>query len=164
MNDIYLSLGSNMGDRAANLAAARHRLSFNNWVTFVQCSPVVESSPWGVAEQAWYLNQVCHCRTPFSVTAVMRWLRTVEMQGGRDRTNEERWGPRVIDIDLLAYNDEVYSDHNVTVPHPEVQNRRFVLEPWALVAPNWQHPKLKKSVMELASNVNDDGVVRYWNG
>ena len=164
MADIYLSLGSNMGDRAANLAVARQRLAHMGWVTFLQCSPIVESSPWGPVAQPWYLNQVCYARTDFSPTALMRWLRTVEFQGGRDRSTEERWGARVIDVDLLAYDNDVYKDNLVEVPHPRLHERNFVLQPWAMIAPEWQHPTLKTSIQELARTTGDSGEVRWWQG
>jgi 2-amino-4-hydroxy-6-hydroxymethyldihydropteridine diphosphokinase len=164
MADIYISLGSNMGDRAANLAMARHRLAHNEWVTFLQCSPIVESSPWGPVEQPWYLNQVCYARTSFTPSAIMRWLRTIEFQGGRDRSQEERWGPRVIDIDLLAYDSEVYKDNLVEIPHPRLHERNFVLQPWAMIAPEWKHPTLNTSISELARTVQDSGEVRWWQG
>jgi 2-amino-4-hydroxy-6-hydroxymethyldihydropteridine diphosphokinase len=79
----------------------------------------------------------------------MRWLQTVERQGGRERAQEERWGPRAIDIDLLAYDDLTYKDHLVTLPHPRMHERSFVLRPMADIAPDWQHPGTGLTVREM---------------
>lgn len=164
MTEIFLSLGSNEGDREANLAIARARLEHKGWVEFIRCSPLVETEPWGGVQQGWYLNQVCHARTPYSPSALMRWIMTIERQGGRNRTTEERWGARSIDIDVLAYGDEEYQDNLLTVPHPHLHERRFVLVPWALIAPDWKHPRLKLTVAEMLDKVTDRGEVRPYSG
>lgn len=156
MAEIFIALGSNEGDRAQNLAVARARLAHQGWVEFVACSPIYETEAWGPVPQGPYLNQVCRARTPYEPRALMRWLLTIERQGGRDRQEGERWGPRPIDIDLLAYEDEVYEDHLVTVPHPRLHERRFVLEPWATIAPAWRHPQLALSVAEMLAKVERD--------
>ncbi|MBA3531476.1 MAG: 2-amino-4-hydroxy-6-hydroxymethyldihydropteridine diphosphokinase [Ardenticatenales bacterium] len=164
MPDIYLALGSNQGDREMNLATARARLSHQGWVEFVDCSPVFETEPWGPVSQGWYLNQVCHARTSYEPRAIMRWINTIERQGGRERTTEEAWGPRPIDIDLLAYGDKSYKDHMVEVPHPLLHARRFVLEPLASLAPDWRHPALGLTVAEMLQKVDDHSTVRQYNG
>jgi 2-amino-4-hydroxy-6-hydroxymethyldihydropteridine diphosphokinase len=160
--DIYIALGSNQGDREMNLAAARTRLSHQGWVEFLRCSPIFETEPIGPGEQEWYLNQVCHARTPYEPRALMRWINTIERQGGRERTTEEKWGPRPIDIDLLAYGDESYQDHMVQVPHPHMHERRFVLEPLATLAPDWRHPGLGLTVAELLQKVGNGSRVRRY--
>ncbi len=162
MAEVYIALGSNLGDREANLAAARARLSHEGWVRLARCSPLVETEPWGPEPQEWYLNQVCQAETRLTPSALMRWLLAVEQLGGRDRAIERRWGPRPVDLDLLAYDGLEYSDHLVEVPHPRLHQRRFVLEPWAAVAPHWRHPRLGLTVAEMLARVEDTGIVRLY--
>ncbi|MGH2541849.1 MAG: 2-amino-4-hydroxy-6-hydroxymethyldihydropteridine diphosphokinase, partial [Ardenticatenaceae bacterium] len=148
-HDVLIGLGSNQGERAEKLAGARARLEDGDWLRIMRCSPLYESEPWGPVPQPWYLNQICLGQTGLSPRALMRWLLAVEHLGGRDRTNEQRWGPRAIDIDLLAYNRLEYRDHLVEVPHPRLHERRFVLEPLAVVAPGWRHPRLDLTPGEM---------------
>ncbi len=160
MADVYISLGSNLGEREGNLAAAQARLAHEGWVRIVHCSSLYETEPWGPVPQGWYLNQVCHGETALPPRALMFWLLAVEQLGGRDRPTEARWGPRLIDIDLLAFGSEIYQDPVVDVPHPRLHLRRFVLLPWVEIAPGWRHPQLGLSVVEMLEQVEDAGVVR----
>lgn len=162
MADVYLALGSNLGDREANLEHARTRLARAGWVRLVACSPLYETEPWGPEPQGWYLNQVCRAETELPPRALMRWLLTVERLGGRERATERRWGPRTLDLDLLAYGEESHHDDLVQVPHPRLHQRRFVLEPWAAVAPGWRHPQLGLTVSEMLAQVEDEGTVRLY--
>ncbi len=159
MKHIFIGLGSNLGDREQNLAVARERLQDGGRAKVVCCSPLVETEPWGPIPQGWYLNQVCEIESELSPRALMQWLLEVERLGGRDRAQEVRWGPRMIDLDLLAYGEEVYEDEVVQVPHPRLHLRRFVLQPWAAIAPDWRHPTLGLSVAEMLAQVQDDAVV-----
>ncbi len=161
---IFVALGSNLGDREAALAQARARLTEGGWVQLVACSPLYETEPWGPVPQGWYLNQVCEARTELPPRALMRWLLTIERRGGRDRATEQRWGPRPLDVDLLAYGQQEHRDPLVQVPHPRLHERRFVLQPWADIAPAWRHPRLGLTVAELLARVDDAGVVRRVEG
>ena len=160
MNNVFIALGSNLGDREQNLAVARTRLEDGGQVRIICCSPLVETEPWGPVPQGWYLNQVCEVQSELSPRGLMACLLEVERIQGRDRTKEVRWGPRVIDLDLLAYGQEVYEDEVVQVPHPRLHQRRFVLQPWAMIAPDWRHPRLGLSVAEMLAQVKDETVVK----
>lgn len=160
MKHIFIGLGSNLGNREENLALARERLEHQGRVKVVSCSPLVETEPWGPIPQGWYLNQLCEIESELSPRALMLWLLEVERLGGRDRTQEVRWGPRMIDLDLLAYGQEVYEDEVVQVPHPRLHLRRFVLQPWAAIAPDWRHPTLGLSVRQMLAQVEDEAVVK----
>ncbi len=160
MSEVFVALGSNLGERAEQLAAARARLESGGWLHWVRCSPLYETEPWGPVPQGWYLNQVCQGETQLPPRALMRWLLAAERLGGRDRALEERWGPRPIDLDLLAYDAIVHDDPLVTVPHPRLHERRFVLQPWADIAPHWRHPQLDLTVAQMLDRVADDAIVR----
>ena len=163
MTHIFIGLGSNLGNREENLAVARERLQDEGHLKIVCCSPLVESEPWGPIVQGWYLNQVCEIESDLSPRVLMQWLLEVERLGGRDRTKEIRWGPRIIDLDLLAYGEEVYEDEVVQLPHPRLHLRRFVLQPWAMMASDWQHPTLGLSVRQMLAQVEDEAVVKIVN-
>lgn len=163
MKHIFIGLGSNLANREDNLAIARQRLQDEGRTKIIRCSSLVETEPWGPIPQDWYLNQVCELESELSPRALMQWLLEVERLGGRDRAKEIRWGPRLIDLDLLAYGQVVYEDEAVQVPHPRLHLRRFVLQPWAMIAPDWQHPTLKLSVAEMLAQVQDDAQVRIAN-
>jgi 2-amino-4-hydroxy-6-hydroxymethyldihydropteridine diphosphokinase len=92
----------------------------------------------------------------------MRWLLALERLGGRDRAVEQRWGPRTLDLDLLAYDQLQYADNLVELPHPRLHQRRFVLEPLAEIAPGWQHPALQLTTLEMLRRVEDPGRVRRY--
>lgn len=155
----WIALGSNLGDRAAQLAAARARLHDARWLRLTRCSPIYETAPWGPVPQPWYLNQVCEAETWLPPRALMRWLLAVERLGGRERGQEQRWGPRPIDLDLLALEDEIHEGPLVELPHPRLHERRFVLQPLADLVPGWQHPRLQQSAAALlAALPNDDEV------
>ena len=159
MKQIFIGLGSNLGNREDNLAAARERLQNDGRTKIIRCSSLVETEPWGPIPQDWFLNQVCELESELSPRALMQWLLEVERLGGRDRTKEIRWGPRIIDLDLLAYGQVIYEDEVVQIPHPRLHLRRFVLQPWAMIAPNWRHPTLNLSMVEMLAQVKDEGVV-----
>ena len=162
MIKIAIGLGANQGNRAAQLADARARLQHEGWIRLDRCSPLIESEPWGPVAQPWYLNQVCTGWTELPPRPLMRWLLTVERLGGRERTREQRWGPRPIDIDLLAWGDRRYRDHLVEVPHPRLHQRRFVLGPWCTVDPEWRHPVSGLTVVQMYNRVDDHGLVRFY--
>ena len=125
MTVVYLGLGTNMGRRVRNLSAARRRLR-EKGVRIVRQSRVTETEPWGVADQPRFLNQVLEVEWEGTPRQLLRAAKAVEREGGRTRTR--RWGPRVIDVDILRFGNERISDPDLTVPHPRIRERTFVLE------------------------------------
>jgi 2-amino-4-hydroxy-6-hydroxymethyldihydropteridine diphosphokinase len=142
---IYLSLGSNIGDRAANLNVAIARLSLVGEVVAV--SAFYETEPVEVTSQPWFLNCVVALDTDKMPQQVLNALLKVEQDMGRRRIQNK--GPRNIDIDILLFGDAVVEAKGLTIPHPALAQRRFVLEPLVEIAPEVCHPVLKKTIREL---------------
>jgi 2-amino-4-hydroxy-6-hydroxymethyldihydropteridine diphosphokinase len=120
----FVALGSNLGDREANLELALLRL---DKLGLVACSTFVETDPVGVTDQPSFLNAVAELRTDIAPRELLERLLTIERDLGRDRSKETRWGPRTLDLDLLLYGDETIDEPGLTVPHPRLAERRFVL-------------------------------------
>ena len=121
----YLGLGSNVGPRARNLSAARRRLR-QNGARILRQSRVIETEPWGVTDQPRFLNQVIEIEWPGSARRLLQVAKVVEREGGRVPTR--RWGPRVIDVDILLFGDQRVDEPGLVVPHPRIAERPFVLE------------------------------------
>ena len=124
MTKVYLGLGSNLGTRARNLSAARRRLR-QKGVTILRQSRVVETDPWGVKDQPKFLNQVVEGEWEGSARQLLRAAKAVELEGGRGPT--KRWGPRVIDVDILLFGTQRVTEKDLVIPHPRIGERRFVL-------------------------------------
>jgi 2-amino-4-hydroxy-6-hydroxymethyldihydropteridine diphosphokinase len=144
-NVIYLSLGSNMGDREAHLRDAITRLEKLDRV--VSVSSFYETEPVEVTNQDWFLNCAVGLETTAAPEQLMAAILQIEQEMGRQRLQNK--GPRIIDIDILLFSDEIIDSPELTVPHPAMQDRRFVLEPLAEIAPAARHPVLQKTVREL---------------
>ena len=122
---MYLGLGSNLGSRARNLSAARRRLR-QRGMRILRQGRVMETEPWGVTEQPRFLNQVLEGEWSGTPRALLRLAKTVEREGGRRRTR--RWGPRVIDVDILLFGDRRLRERDLVIPHPRIRERDFVVE------------------------------------
>ncbi len=155
MATVFIALGSNLGDRRANLAAAIHRLGDLGVVA--QTSPVYETEPWGLREQPRFLNQVVELRTDLPPHALLRHLKAIEAAMGREGGGP-RYGPRLIDLDILFYDDLVLTSYGLTIPHPRLHERAFVLVPLADLAADRVHPRLGLTVGELLARVDPSGV------
>lgn len=125
MTVVYLGLGSNLGSRARNLSAARQRLRQKK-VRILRQSRVMETEPWGVTDQPRFLNQVVEAEWEGTPRGLLRVAKSVEREGGRERTR--RWGPRVIDVDILLFGDQKVREPDLVIPHPRIHEREFVLE------------------------------------
>lgn len=156
--DVYLSLGTNTGDRERNLRTALELLEPEAHVTAV--SSLYETDPVGVLDQPKFLNLALRACTNFSPDDLLTYVKEIERRMGRVHTY--RWGPRVIDIDIVLYAHDSIDTPLLTVPHPEMAGRAFVLEPLAEIAPDVRHPGLHLTIRELRDRLGQDqGVVRY---
>lgn len=152
----YLGLGSNVGDRAAYLAAALEAVEPE--VHVLRTSPIYETEPWGFTEQALFLNQVAEIETSLTPTELLRHIKHVEGLVGRQATF--RNGPREIDLDILLYDSLLFNEDGLQIPHPRLAERAFVLSPLADLARELCVPGHDRSVLELLARVPHDGVRR----
>jgi len=142
---VYLSLGSNVGERESHLRDAITRLQSTGRVLAV--SSFYETEPVEVTEQPWFLNCAVVLETQKVPNPLMEDILGIEQEMGRQRTQKK--GPRTIDIDILLFGDTILNSPELTIPHPAMHERRFVLQPLAEIAPELQHPVLKKTIGEL---------------
>jgi len=161
MGRAYLSLGSNLGDRMEALNRAMALIG-QRCGTIVTKSSVYETAAWGLADQPAFLNMAIGVDTPDLPVDLMARLLAIETTLGRKRM--EQWGPRTIDIDILFYDDMVLDLPNLTIPHPYLQDRRFVLAPMNEIAPGLIHPVFKNTISELLRLCPDKlAVIKYMN-
>lgn len=143
---IYIALGSNLGEKEKNLKEALQRLE-QKGVEILRISDFIQTEPYGVTDQPAFLNAVAEIRTDRSPLELLHTLLQVEEDMGRKRLRH--WGERNIDLDLLLYDEEIIDLPELKVPHPDMQNRDFVLGPLAQIAPEAMHPVLQKTAEEL---------------
>lgn len=153
---VYIAFGTNLGERLDNLGVALHALK--PVVRMQALSPVYETPPWGVTEQPAFLNMVGRGLTELAPLDLLRFLKDLEMQLGRQPG--VRYGPRLIDLDILFYDDWVVNELGLTIPHPRIAERAFVLVPLAALAPDFMHPLLEESMAQLAAKVDGAGIVQ----
>ncbi|MCU0359807.1 MAG: 2-amino-4-hydroxy-6-hydroxymethyldihydropteridine diphosphokinase [Bacteroidia bacterium] len=158
MNTAFLSLGGNLHERADTLFKARLAI-LKQCGTIVKASSLFETEAWGTSSENAYLNQVVEIRTALSSKSLLSELLSIETSLGRKRT-EDRYADRVIDLDVLFYNGDCIRLEHLTVPHPQLEFRKFVLVPLCEIAPTLLHPVLKKTVRELLENCKDTLNVR----
>ena len=155
----WYSLGGNRGAVGAALAAARAALRAVSVGPLV-CSPLYQSEPWGGVTQAPYLNQVVGGVPRLDPAETLRAAQAVEQQWGRNRAQEDRWGSRTLDVDLLSWPDQALDTGTLVLPHPRLAARRFVLVPWADAAPGLRPFGLEQTVVELLAACPDSSWVR----
>jgi 2-amino-4-hydroxy-6-hydroxymethyldihydropteridine diphosphokinase len=152
---VYIGIGSNLGDRKANTLEAIERVSKLPGTRLARASSLYESEPLGDAK-TWFVNSVIEVETEFPPDALLRRLKAIEAAMGRKRVKGKRWGSRVIDLDILFCDHDVFDKRSLKIPHPELHKRRFVLLPLAELAPQLIHPQLGQSVSGLLATLKDD--------
>jgi 2-amino-4-hydroxy-6-hydroxymethyldihydropteridine diphosphokinase len=157
MKIVYLSLGSNVGDRDKLLARTLERLASYD-IRIVRVSSVYETEPRDVPDQPWFLNQVVEVETSLFPKQLLARLQKIEIGMGRVRV--EAKGPRTVDIDILFYGNAIVSTPGLEIPHPRLADRRFVLEPLAELAPEFRHPRTRQTVREMLAAVRHQKVHR----
>ena len=157
--EVYLLFGSNLGERAANIANAITLLD-NQGIKAIKLSSLYETEPWGNTEQGKFLNRVGKFRTTATAGVLMKTILRIEADMGRKRTI--KWAPRLIDIDILFYGNHILSQKDLEIPHPELEKRKFALIPLAEIAPDFVHPVLKKSIKELLAECHDSMSVDFF--
>jgi len=146
INKVFLSLGSNVGDRIHNLSLSRSKL-FNEVGKIIYNSKIYESEPWGFKLQDCFLNQIIVIETYLDSKEVLEKILNIEKKLGRIRKG--KWESRIIDIDILFYNNEVINLKDLIIPHPLIQKRNFILIPLNEIAKDYIHPKLNKTINQL---------------
>jgi 2-amino-4-hydroxy-6-hydroxymethyldihydropteridine diphosphokinase len=159
MINVYLLLGSNLGNRLSYLQLA---VQYINEQTgqITKCSAIYETQSWGNTEVPDYLNQVVLLQTDLLPHELLNKLLKIELLLGRER--QEKWGARTLDIDILFYDNEIINNTDLVVPHPQLHKRRFTLEPLAELAPYLVHPLLHKTINILKIELNDDLQVKKY--
>jgi 2-amino-4-hydroxy-6-hydroxymethyldihydropteridine diphosphokinase len=157
MNNIFLLLGSNLGNRKEFLQQAVEQIEAQI-APLIHASSVYETQSWGKTDEPDYLNQVLELKSVLPAREILRKILAIENLLGRKR--EEKWGSRIIDIDILFYGDAIINEADLKVPHPELHNRRFTLEPLSEIAPALIHPVLNKNILQLKNELNDSLIVK----
>ncbi len=156
MNLLFLGLGSNIGDKFSNIKKTIEKISDSENFNILKSSSIYETPPKGYEEQAFFLNCVLKTETNLNINEVLPVLQKIEKEIGRKKTF--KWGPRVIDIDILFFNDVVADYPDLIVPHPYIAERAFVLVPFSEIEKDFIHPVYKKSIKELLSQLPEKEV------
>ncbi|MED3690015.1 2-amino-4-hydroxy-6-hydroxymethyldihydropteridine diphosphokinase [Peribacillus butanolivorans] len=160
VNISYLSIGSNLGDRLVTIQSAFRLLDENSHIELVACSSLYETDPVGYADQDCFLNAVFKVKTDLKPEELLRTCMQIEQELGRKR--EVRWGPRTLDLDILLYNHENIETEILSVPHPRMQERAFVLVPLMEVDPDIKLPQMYTPLRGLLEQIPDKEGVRLW--
>jgi 2-amino-4-hydroxy-6-hydroxymethyldihydropteridine diphosphokinase len=151
---VHIGIGSNLGDRRANTGEAIEKVAQLPGTRVVRASSLYESEPLGDAK-TWFVNSVIEIESELTAEALLKKLQAIEEAMGRKRVKGKRWGSRIIDLDILLFDQDVIDKRNLKIPHPELHKRRFVLLPLAELAPQVIHPQLGQSISTLLATVKD---------
>jgi 2-amino-4-hydroxy-6-hydroxymethyldihydropteridine diphosphokinase len=155
MSIVYIGIGSNLGDREKNCSRSVDLLE-KNGIVIRQESSLYETIPWGLRDQPLFLNMVIKVETELKPQELLELLKNVEIEVGREKSS--RWGPRIIDLDILLYDDIALNEETLTVPHPYLHKRDFVLIPLCEIAPDVRHPVLQLTMRELLQMLRNKSV------
>lgn len=162
MSIVYLSLGSNLNDRLSNIQQATSQLVAYQDIKLLATSTFYETEPWGNVAKNWFVNAAIKIETKLKPIEFLRVCQNIEAIIGRNRKEEIRWGEREIDIDILFYDDVVFENEILTIPHKHIQDRAFVLVPMLEIAPDFVHPIYKKTIAQMYDALeNPEGVFLY---
>ncbi len=157
IHSVFIALGSNIGDRMRALKEAIDLLPPD--IMPASFSKVYETPPWGYEDQSSFLNQVIKTQTHLSPCEVLKRLKEIERELGRQPIF--RYGPRLIDLDILFYDEMEYKSEKLTIPHPEIANRAFVLVPLMEIAPNYIHPVTHKKIIDMAAQIETGSIIEF---
>lgn len=160
MNEVYLLTGGNIGNRLAYLSKAKEEIA-KRCGSILKESSVYETAAWGKEDQGAFLNQVLQIETNLHPEELLKTILEIEERLGRKR--QLKYGPRIIDIDILFFDDDIINEHALKVPHPQMQNRRFVLVPLNEIAPAKIHPTLHKTIAQILAECPDPLAVNKFN-
>ena len=152
----YLSLGSNLGDREENMKKAEEFIEMQIGHV-IQKSSLYETAPWGNKDQGHFLNEVIKLETKMNPVNLLKSIH--EIEAGMGRIRSEKWQPRIMDIDILFYNSQIIKDKELVIPHPFIEERRFVLLPMAEINPGFIHPVFKLTISDLLNGCRDTSEV-----
>lgn len=158
MHKVFFSIGGNIGDRQTNLAKAIYEIG-KRVGNMLRVSAIYETKAWGVENQPDFLNQVLLVETTLTPLETLETVLTIELEMGRIRT--QKWYTRIIDIDLLFFDDQIIETQRLTLPHPFLAKRNFVLAPLVEIAPDFIHPKLQQSIKDLYQHSEDP--LKVWS-
>ena len=154
--EVFLGLGSNVGDRQGHIDQAVDRLDTGHQIRVDLISSIIKTNPIGWTDQPQFLNGVVKIETALSPFELLQTIKRIEIQIGRKK--RRRWGPREIDLDILIYGDLVLGHPQLTIPHPEMIHRRFVLEPFSEIQPDFVHPTQNRTIRQLLLQLPDEAV------
>lgn len=148
VNNIFLALGSNVGERTKFVFDAIARISRNPACKLLKCSSLYETSPYGKIDQPDFINSVIEIESEFTAAELLNYLKDLEKEVGRT-SGTEKWGQREIDVDIIFYNDVIYNADKMNIPHPECLRRDFVMVPLLEIAPDFVYPGMNKKIREF---------------
>ncbi len=163
---VFIAIGSNLGDRIENCCRAIELITADKEkVSLIRSSSFYETEPWGMVTQGAFINSVIEVRTALSPGSLLEFLKSIEIEMGRAPSPPSvRWGPRLIDLDIIFYGDKILEEEGLVIPHPYAHLRAFVLVPLGEIAPGFVHPLLRKKVSELIESLPDKKGVRRLKG
>jgi 2-amino-4-hydroxy-6-hydroxymethyldihydropteridine diphosphokinase len=161
IHDVYIALGSNIGDRHKHLENAIELLKTDEQIHLVERSSIYETEPVGYVDQQSFLNMVVHIKTTFSAWELLDVTQSIEHNCGRER--DIRWGPRTIDLDILLFDQENMMMENLSIPHPRMWERAFVIVPLKEIHPNLYAKHLGQTIQEIYNELPDKEGVTIWN-